>query len=151
LIGREDGRIVDTRHGRYFAAGSVPPRAASDRGAHEFIQGREARGAGDHAIVLAYTDQRAPQRNTAHERLGAVDRIDDPPAPGILPNGAQLFAQHPVLRESRADPVACTMLGRAVGDGHRRAIGLLFDGERRREMTECDRARGAGHVADGLE
>ena len=100
---------------------------------------------------LAHGDQRAPQRDAAHERLRAVDRIDDPPAPRLLPNGAELFAEDAVVRETRADPVARAVLGAAVGDGDRRAVGLPLDRERRLEMTECDRARGAGHVGHGFE
>ena len=74
-------------------------------------------GAGQYRVPLAAGDQRAPQRHAAHERLRAVDGIEDPAALCITAYRLELLADQAVVRETPLDPRARLTFRFAVGDG----------------------------------
>ena len=62
------------------------------------------------------------------ERLGAVDRVEDPAAGGAGGAGEpELLAQDGVVGEASLDARAQELFGAAVGDRHRGEIGLGLD------------------------
>src|SRR5699024_7070277 len=62
------------------------------------------------------------------ERFGAVDRIDDPTAPGRADLFRLLFTEDPVVGEVLFDEFAQQSFRTTVGDRHRGAIAFALDG-----------------------
>ena len=122
---------------------AVPPAPRARRGGHELVDRGKVRRAGEHLLPLGHRDQRAPERHAAHEGLRAVDRIDDPPAPGARARLAELLAEDAVLGKARLDPRARAPLRRTVGDRHRRAVRLRLHREPRAIVPQRRRRRRA--------
>jgi hypothetical protein len=59
-----------------------------------------------------------------HERLRAVDRVEDPDELGVGPLGPEFLADDAVLREPLADEAAHELLGAAVGGRDRGMVRL---------------------------
>ena len=103
-----------------------PPAAVAIGSVDDFVHGRESADAGDHAIVVFDTNQRAEERDTVDEGLCAVDGIDDP---AVAISGrcvGEFFAEDPVVGETEFQLLADEQFGAAIGDGDRRLIGLGF-------------------------
>ena len=61
-----------------------------------------------------------------NERLGAVNGVDEPAVRGVGAGSfTKFFAHNGVLRVSLLNRCADKLFRRAVGNGHRRAIGLV--------------------------
>jgi len=112
--------------------------------------------------VLHQADLYREQRVTAHEGLGAVDRIDQPEILGIGLFLSQLFAVETVIGEASSQHLLDRTFGGDVDFRHRTGVGLVAH----REITavgiaddlaggsggvECGDDVGAGHEAKGLE
>ena len=100
------------------------PGAAAAAGVGELVERRD-RDHPEHApAAVAAADQRGVERHAADERLGAVDRIDDPLIARRARRGPRFLAQEGV-RGKRAEQLAAEdRLCGAVGVGHRRGVGL---------------------------
>ena len=66
--------------------------------------------------------------------------IDDPAPAARAARLAELLAEDAVAGKGRAEHVAQTLLGAAVGDRDRAAVRLHLDGEPRPEVTEREAA-----------
>ena len=108
--------------------------------------------------VVEQRHQRAPQRLTRDERLGAVDGIEDPGPllrSALAEFDALLLAEDGVRREPLADERAHGRLGALVGDGHRRRVVLVVDLQRCAKVLHGDASggvheiRGEGDVLGG--
>ena len=116
-----------TRRGRLTA---VPcPRAAAAPAPPPFVEGRRRKDARLELAVALDREERAEQRDAAHEVVGAVDRVDVPADRGLGRFGAELLADQPVVREGGVEPLADHLLDRLVGLGHEAAVGLGLDDE----------------------
>ncbi len=87
-------------------------------------------------------DQRAEQRDAADKGFGAVDRVEHPNELGVLAHPAIFLADNPVRREPRFDQLPHRRLGRAIGNGDRRQIGLVVNLDRGAKMRADRRPRG---------
>ncbi|SKX66792.1 Uncharacterised protein [Mycobacteroides abscessus subsp. abscessus] len=104
--------------------GGGPPTAAQRRRRHD----------ADHRhAVDQQSDQRGPDRDAAHEVLGAVDGVDDPLPTGQDRVTAELFAEDLVVGEDGREAFADHLLAREVGVGDRGEVGFGVD-------LEVDRA-----------
>ena len=112
----------DTRIGAP-SANAPPPRTAHQR-VPERGRGHDADA---QLAVLLEREQRRPDRHAADVVLGAVDRVDDPPAAASRPR-CRTPRRGP-RRPGRAacQPVADQLLGRVVGLGDRGEVGLGLD------------------------
>ena len=92
-------------------------------------------------------DQHTPERHAADERLGAVDRIDDPAPAARAARLAELFAEDPVAGERGRQRGPQPLLGPAVGDRNGTAVGFRLDHQPRLEVAEREAARFVGSAA----
>ena len=117
--------------------GFVDPSGGSQDSFTLAVAHRESDG---RAVLVVERQQVGVERHAARERLGAVDRVEDPGArAGALPLRL-LLADDRVVREPAADLVAEEALGGAIGLGHGREIGLVLHVQvGRAEPLECDR------------
>ncbi len=100
--------------------------APSPRAAHQRRAERGRRDDAAHEMALALErDQRRPDRDPAQEVPRAVDRVDDPA--DVASVVALLLAEHAFTRPVARDAIAQHALGRAVGVGDRREVGLRLD------------------------
>src|SRR5690606_36273199 len=95
-------------------------------GPHRLAQGGQVDDAEGQAVLVLEGQQVRVERHPAGERLGAVDRVEDPAPPGGGVGGRLLLAEHPVAGEVLGQLLAQEPLGVAVGGGDRRAV-LLAD------------------------
>ena len=80
----------------------------------------------DHVVLDHQRDERRPDRDSADEVLGAVDRVDHPAARS--PAGrALLLAVERVARTGSAERAAHGLLDGLVGVGDRGQVGLVDD------------------------
>jgi len=77
-------------------------------------------------VLVFQGEQVRVEGHAAGERLRAVDRVDDPAAPGRPLGGGLLFAEHPIARERVGQLLTEEPLCVAVGGGDWRAV-LLAD------------------------
>ena len=109
-LGHADRRTIGER----AAATHRPPGVA---------EGRRRADADAHLAVLLEREQRRPDRDAADVVLGPVDRVDDP-TPVRGPLGAELLAQQRIPGAGGDQPVPDELLGRRVGLGDGRQVGL---------------------------
>ena len=88
-------------------------------GDHEFLDGGKVSGPDEHFLVAHECHKRTPKRYAAHEALGAVNRIDHPRATTRAGRLPEFLAEDAVVREVLGNPRARSLLGFAVGNGHR--------------------------------
>ena len=72
-------------------------------------------------------DEHAVERHAADERVGAVDRIDDPAVARVAIVAAEFLADDGVIGKARVDETPQQLFRLAIGDRHRRPIGLALD------------------------
>ncbi len=119
-------------------------------------------------MLVVEGQQRRVEGDATGERLGPVDRVDDPAAAGGTRGLGLLLAEHAVVGEPGGDPFPDEALGVPIGGGDRRAVGLAVDGEvaglepaqgrlaglagdvdGEVEQRPVDRGRGGGGVGGG--
>ena len=131
----------DTRQPR----GLVPDVPARPRGPGRRRRARRLRepdDAEDGLVVLLESDEGAEQRHAPRERLGAVDRVEDPGAPAPPARLALFFPEDRIVGEARLDALPQEPLPAAVGLGDRRPVGLRDHLEAgRAEELQRQRAR----------
>src|SRR5690349_760071 len=94
------------------------PRAVTGRSEDAFIEPWDIDDAGQRTAFMLDGDHRAIQRHAADERLGAVDRIENPPEARSAGSLAKLLAQNAVFRKRGGDALAEKLLRRTVGNSH---------------------------------
>ena len=106
-----------------------PVREAAEPAArpHRLAERRQVDHADRDAVLVLEREQVGVQRHAAGERLGAVDRVEDPAPPGGALRRRLLLAEHAVAGERLGQPLAEEPLGVAVGRRHRRAVTLALD------------------------
>src|SRR6266542_4950121 len=98
-----------------------------------------------HLPVLLERDQHGPDGDVPDEVLGAVDRVDDPPARrrSLLP---ELLTEKARVRKGPREDRADGLLGLAVGLGHGCPVRLDGDLEAAAVVAERDLAGGASRL-----
>ena len=94
------------------------------------------------AVLQRY--QGAPGRHAGNERLGAVDRVDDPGEAGTWPLVPVLLSEDAVAGAGLFDQRADRGFGLAVGHRYRRVTGdvvLVLNRQRLPEMAQDDGTR----------
>src|SRR5438132_1365828 len=87
-------------------------------------------------LAIAFHRQKRPeQRDAANEVVGPVDGIDVPADGGIAGLGAELLANHAVVRIAVREPRSDGALDLLVGGGHERSVRLGRDLEIAPEKT----------------
>ena len=82
----------------------------------------------EHGLAgMFHADERAIQRHAVDERLGAVDRVEDPAKAARARPLGKFFAQDGVVGKGRGDAAAEEFFRPAVGGGDRRIVALAFD------------------------
>ena len=106
-------------------------------------------------LAIQQRDQRAERRPPADEGARPIDRVQHPAQPSLRPLEAEFLPQDPVVREPLRQHRAHRLLGGAVGDGHRRAVGLRVDrhigAEERPHHRACHIGRGLGGGDEPIE
>jgi len=74
------------------------------------------------------------------KRLGAVDRVENPPVGGVLTDNTELFAHDAVTRKAPFDLGPEQSLALAVCDGYRSLIRLDLDMDITGKIAEGDLA-----------
>ena len=100
--------------------------------------------ADDALSAVLQRDQRAPGRHAGNERLGAVDRVDDPGEAGIWPLVPVFLSEDAVAGARLFDQRADRGFGLAVGHRYRRVTGdvvLVLNRQRLPEMAQDDGTR----------
>ena len=69
---------------------------------------------------MEQADERAEERNTQDEALGAIDGVQHPHVLGLAPLGAEFLADDAMVGESPRDHLPHHLFGAAIGEGHRR-------------------------------
>ena len=100
------------------------PQAAA--GPHRLAEGRQVDDPQRDPVVVLEGEEVGVERHAARERLGAVDRIEDPPPTGGAGGRGLLLSEHPVSGEQLGQPLAQEPLRVAVGGGDRRAVALAL-------------------------
>ena len=131
-----DARVGERGVGQLADLGDLAARCLGQRPARPGAAARRRppapseRRRGDHAhhdlVPVHQPDERGPDGDAADVVLRRVDRVEHPaprPAAG-LPG---LLAEHGVARPGPAQDVAQRVLGRPVGVGDRRQVGLGLD------------------------
>src|SRR5690606_28405558 len=66
------------------------------------------------SLAIHEADERAPDRHAEDEGAGAVDRVDDPPHPGVRIAMAVFLSFQTMVRPARRQRLADRPLGRTV-------------------------------------
>ena len=136
LIFGEIERVAGEKRGLSEARGGAAAHGATvERGdliiaEHELAKNRLMNAAEHGLTLMQQCDERAEERHTADEGLGAVDRIEHPDELGVRIFGAEFFADNPVIGKSFGDEPTEKFLGPFIGDRHGRSISLGFNGQR---------------------
>ncbi len=70
-------------------------------------------------VVLFHADENAVEGHAVDKREGAINRVDDPPSPGVGSPLAELLADQTVIRESQLDRLADIRLRLSIRYGYR--------------------------------
>jgi hypothetical protein len=94
-----------------------------------------------------------PYGNAAREVLRPVDRVDDPPDPGVV--AAFLLTEDALVRTAVGDPLPECALDRPVGVRQRRQVGLRLDAQverlKRGRLNESARSASSSAKASSEE
>ena len=112
-----------------MARGAVGETSEAPSRVHRLAEGGQVDDADERAVLVLDRQQVRVQRHAVGERLGAVDRIDDPAPAAASLEHTLLLTDHRVVGMELGEALADQAFGAAVGLGDGGPVALRVDGE----------------------
>ena len=145
-ISRHDQRLAQRRTRGYLRAPAVEEASEPARRVNHLADRGQIYRSYHRIAFDLQPDHHAVERHAAHERVGAVDRIDDPASARRSGALAGFLADDRVVGKALHDTVAQVGLGFAIGNRDGGAVGLAIDLERAAKMAQRQLARAARDI-----